>query len=225
MTADPQGIAGDNEARLHTQVGESAKYRLGLIAAGLLLSSWTQPSAGASDSNPSDSKVTVTFSTVVATIGDFVLLRRGQHFAAIRFLTAEKARDAISPTVFQSGEATYSATYECYSRDDGVQAFEAGHYVHVMGSLSSGRIKGIGRWAVRSGHNELRCGSFKLPWFPPTAIGFERQMSLAAADGTEMAPTAIAEVEHLDGRRSCLVWYRHTSDRPPIRLRLNQLCR
>jgi hypothetical protein len=211
-------------SRSRARTNKSAKCCIGLFAAGSFVFNVQTLSADVPDSAPSDKLVTVAFSTVVTNLHHFVLLRRGQHFAAVRFLQIDKTHEATSATVFHSAEATYSATYECYSRDDGAPTFTAGKYAHFVRSLSSGPIRGIGRWAVRSGNTVIHCGSFKLPWITPTAIGFERAMSLAASDGTELAPTAITEVERIDGNLPCVAWYRHAADRKPIELRFDRLC-
>jgi len=211
-------------SRSKARANRSAKCCIGLFAAGIFVFNVQTPLADVPDSDPSDKLVTVSFSTVVLNLHHFVLLRRGQHFAAVRFLEVEKTHDATSANVFHSAEATYSATYECYSRDDGAPTFTAGEYAHFVRSLSSGPIRGIGRWAVRSGNTVINCGSFKLPWIMPTAIGFERAMSLAAADGTELAPTALTDVERIDGNLPCVAWYRHAADKKPIKLRFDQLC-
>jgi hypothetical protein len=151
----------------------------------------------------------VTWYDAGAPLGKFLLIRKDADVCAIRFTDYHRANDAKEPTVFNSGEESLDAKYQCFCQSERGRGFGNG----TIGEVSKRASWGIGRLAVQTGETNVKCGPFKLPWMYPTRVSFHVYGTKLGDHGIELAPTRWSDIGEVNVNDARLQWFRYDEGR------------
>ena len=207
------------------------KPRYPVMLMPMLLMNCAYPVDKASETPVKDEESFVSWNALGAEVGRFLLIRRDKLFCAVKITGVWRGNDATKPTMFNSGEESFRATYDWYYTPDypkqwGTTAVLSGH-----GEVRRGALKGIGRLAFQTVNGEIECGTMpmKFSWHPPTSISFygvENKFYGPVRQGDygyEMALTKWRDVMEIKPDAPYLKWYRYDENREPITIRTDGL--
>jgi hypothetical protein len=161
----------------------------------------------------------VTWYDAGAPLGRFVLIRKDTHVCAVRFTEYRRGNDAKPSTMFNSGEESFNAKYECASQVEWGRGF--GNV--TTAEVSKGASWGVGRLAFQSGEMNVKCGPYKLPWMYPTRVSFHIFGTRLGDHGIELAPTRWSDIKEVDVSSTRLRWFRYDEGRKDTYIPIEKL--
>jgi hypothetical protein len=142
--------------------------------------------------------------------GVFLLVRKGNLFAAIRFMNVHPAPPKMATRI--SAEQTNcegTADYESYFQADGSGLLQRSNVIKHTGRIDIKPLKGFHPFAFQTGNDKLRVGKWWFGCLCPTLV----KMSSHFSDkdlGFEFAPTSAHQVGEIDVLDNRLRWFRQS---------------
>jgi hypothetical protein len=161
---------------------------------------------------------------IASPFGKFILIKCRKGIGAVRFKEYRRGRDSKPATTWSSGEERHIAYYEWYFQADGTGDLTKKNVEHGLGDVSTGPIKGIGRFGFQTGSTYLKCGPVKAMWRQPDFVSFFSGASVRCEDAEyELAPTAWATIVDVRPNSPALKWFRCDDTRKSFSIPLAQL--
>jgi hypothetical protein len=192
------------------------------IACSVLLAGWPQK---AEPMTPAETEFArIGWHDIASPFGKFLLIKGRNGIGAVRFKEYRRGRDSKPATTWNSGEERHIAYYEWYFQADGSGDLTKKNVEHGSGDVSTGPIKGIGRFGFQTGSTYLKFGSVKAMWRQPDFISFFSGTSGRCEDAEyELAPTAWVMIADVKPNSPALKWFRCDDTRKSIVIPLAQL--
>jgi len=159
---------------------------------------------------------------VAAPFGRFLLIRGAKGQCAVRFTEYQRGHDAKPPTVFSSGEESHYASYEWSYQADGTGDFTNRNATRGTGRVSSGAVRGIGRFGFQSGDPYLICGPLRTLWLRPSSVSFSEGV-LCQASAYHLSPTGWQDISKVSANDARLQWFQCDEKRSSYRIPLGEL--
>ena len=147
----------------------------------------------------------------------YLLIKDGDFLCAVRFVNFRRGSDKSDGSIWSSGDETLISAYEWYvfEQDSSrVRVKDSG-----KATVKSTALKGIGRFVVSGGAENIRCGHRKFGWDYPSGINF----SQVPGSNMKLAPTRWASTEDIRLDDPKLAWYSFDGKREEARIPLENL--
>ena len=147
----------------------------------------------------------------------FLLIKDGDFLCAVRFVNFRRGGDKTDGSIWSSGDETLTSAYEwkvLESDGKGVRVRNAG-----KATAKSAALKGIGRFVVAGGAENIRCGDRTFGWDYPSGINF----SQVPGSNMRLAPTRWDSTEDIRLDDPKLNWYSFDQKREEVRIPLENL--
>lgn len=142
------------------------------------------------------------FEWVDQPINKILLIKQGDSYCAIKFISYSRGRDRKEPTIFSANEESFSGNAVFMQSKKG----KPGKVKELR--LTRKSPIGIAKIAYSSSNDILRCGKSRLMWVYPTGM-----ISLSVNPKASFAPTTNEDFNGLNFNSTNLRWYSYDESR------------
>ncbi len=161
---------------------------------------------------PGVDEVHIGSTAIVIPLGNILLARKDSEYVAIKFTKFWAENTTEVGTVFVSAGSDLYALYESYCQVDKTGDFSKSNVQVKKDKLSNTKPRGIGRFALSFGRDEIECGNIKLLWSGEGSVHFYHRGQPMGDYGVELSPTKWMDISQVNVFDPRLKWYKFDTD-------------